>query len=147
LQAKYLIPISGKYASRGASPFQAEAKAAYSPAEMNRMGGRLRKWRYNPTMADHAIHISEEEAARDFAGLLARVRAGAEVVIESDARPVAIVRPASDEFRPRLLSESIALAKEHAEKLGYEPRMDPDFASDLEEIAKRRRPWNPPAWE
>lgn len=98
-------------------------------------------------MADHAIHISEEEAARDFAGVLARVREGAEVVIESDARPVAIVRPANDEFRPRLLSESIALARKHAEALGYEPRMDPDFAADLEEIAKNRRPWNPSAWE
>ena len=98
-------------------------------------------------MADHVIHISEEEAARDFAGVLERVRAGAEVVIESDARAVAIVRPAGDEFRPRLLSESIALAKKHAEELGYEPRMDPDFAADLEEIMKSRRPWNPPAWE
>ena len=62
-------------------------------------------------MADHVIHISKEEAARYFAGVLERVRAGAEVVIESDARAVAIVRPAGDEFRPRLLSESIALAK------------------------------------
>ena len=98
-------------------------------------------------MAEHVIHISEEEAARDFAGLMARVRAGAEVVIESDARAVAVVRPAGEEFRPRLLSESIALAKKHAEELGYEPRMDPDFAADLEEIIKSRRPWNPPAWE
>jgi antitoxin (DNA-binding transcriptional repressor) of toxin-antitoxin stability system len=98
-------------------------------------------------MADHVIHISEEEAARDFAGVLERVRAGAEVVIESDARAVAIVRPAGDEFRPRLLSESIALAKKHAEELGCEPRMDPDFAADLEEITKSRRPWKPPAWE
>lgn len=24
--------------------------------------------------------------------------------------------------------------------------MDPDFAADLEDIAKNRRPWNPPAW-
>jgi len=98
-------------------------------------------------MAERAIHISEEEAARDFAGVLARVRAGAEVIIESDARAVAVVRPVGDEFRPRLLSESIALAKRHAAELGYEPRMDPDFASDLEEIIKNRRPWNPPAWE
>jgi antitoxin (DNA-binding transcriptional repressor) of toxin-antitoxin stability system len=98
-------------------------------------------------MADHVIHISEEEAARDFAGLMARVRAGAEVVIESDARAVAIVRPAGNEFRPRLLSESIALARKHAEELGYEPRMDPEFAADLEEIINGRRPWNPPAWE
>ena len=93
------------------------------------------------------IHISESDAARDFHGLMAQVRAGAEVVIESDARDVAVVRPAGDEFRPRLLSESIALAKKHAEELGYEPRMDPEFAADLEEIIINRRPWNPPAWE
>lgn len=94
------------------------------------------------------IHISEAEAARDFAGLMARVRAGEEIVIESDdAHPVAVVRPAGEEFRPRLLSESIALAKKHAEELGYEPTMDPDFAADLEEIIRNRRPWNPPAWE
>ncbi len=93
------------------------------------------------------FHISEADAARDFPGLMARVRAGAEIIIESDARAVAIVRPAGDEFRPRLLSESIALAKKHAEELGYEPRMDPEFAADLEEIIKSRRPWNPPAWE
>ena len=103
--------------------------------------------RYDRAMADRVIHISEEEVARDFAGVMARVRAGAEVVIESDARAVAVMRPADDEFRPRLLSESIALAKKHAEELGYEPRMDPDFAADLEEIIRSRRPWNPPAWE
>ena len=93
------------------------------------------------------IHISEADAARDFAGLMARVREGAEVVIESDARAVAVLRPASGEFRPRLISESIALAKKHAEELGYEPRMDPDFAADVEEIIRNRKPWNPPAWE
>jgi antitoxin (DNA-binding transcriptional repressor) of toxin-antitoxin stability system len=92
------------------------------------------------------IHISEDEAVRDFAGLLARVRAGAEVVIESDARAVAVVRPAGDD-RPRLLSESIALARKHAQELGYEPRMDPEFAADLEEIIGNRKPWNPPARE
>ena len=99
------------------------------------------------TVADRVIHISEAEAARDFAGVLAWVRAGAEVVIESNARAVAVVRPADQEFRSRLLSESIALAKKHAEELGYEPRIDPDFAADLEEIIRSRRPWNPPAWE
>ena len=98
-------------------------------------------------MSMATVRISEAEAAGDFAGLMARVRAGAEVVIESDARAVAVVRPAGDEFRPRLLSESIALAKKHAEELGYEPRMDPEFAADLEEIVRNRKPWNPPAWE
>ena len=94
------------------------------------------------------IRISEAEAAGDFAGLMARVREGSEIVIESDARPVAVMRPAVGVgFRPRTLSESIALARKHALELGYEPRIDPDFASDLKTIVDNRKPWNPPAWE
>jgi antitoxin (DNA-binding transcriptional repressor) of toxin-antitoxin stability system len=93
------------------------------------------------------IRISEADAAGDFAGLMAGVRAGIEVVIESDTRTVAVVRPAGFEFRPRPLSESIALAKKHTEELGYEPRMDPEFAADLKEIIDSRSPSNPPAWE
>jgi antitoxin (DNA-binding transcriptional repressor) of toxin-antitoxin stability system len=100
---------------------------------------------YHRDMA--TIHISEAEAVRDFAGLLARVRLGVEVVIENDALAVAVVRPAGEPFRPRLLSDSIDLAKAHARKLGCEPRMDPQFAADLEEIVASRKPWNPPAWE
>ena len=46
-------------------------------------------------MADHTIHISEAEAAGDFGKLLERVRAGAEVVIESDKLPVAVFVPPS----------------------------------------------------
>jgi hypothetical protein len=41
---------------------------------------------YNQVMTKHVIHISDAEAASDFASLLAHVRAGAEVVIEHDAR-------------------------------------------------------------
>ena len=40
------------------------------------------------------IHISTEDAASDFAALLDRVRAGDEVVIEHDARHVAVLRAA-----------------------------------------------------
>ena len=61
-------------------------------------------------MAQEVIHISEIEAAKDFAGILSRVRAGAEVVIEADAKPIAVIIP----FRPRpgrLLSEAIAMAE------------------------------------
>ena len=98
-------------------------------------------------MTKEVIHISEAEAAHDFAMVIDRVRQGAEVIIERDAKPVAVVRAVADELRPRLLSESIALAKKHAQELGYEPRMDPEFAADLEEIIRNRKPWNPPAWE
>jgi antitoxin (DNA-binding transcriptional repressor) of toxin-antitoxin stability system len=45
-------------------------------------------------MGNRVIHISDAEAASDFASLLDRVRAGDEVVIEHDAHPVAVLRPA-----------------------------------------------------
>ena len=58
------------------------------------------------------IHMSEAEAAADFAGLLALVRAGTEVVIESEMHPPAVVRLATNRSG-RLLSESLALAEAH----------------------------------
>jgi antitoxin (DNA-binding transcriptional repressor) of toxin-antitoxin stability system len=100
-------------------------------------------------MAKNVIHISEAEAANDFAGLLALVRAGAEIIIEG-GDPIIVVRAGevrSEAVRSRLLSESIALAKAHEEETGKAPVLDPDFATDLEEIVKNRKPWNPPTWE
>jgi uncharacterized protein (DUF433 family) len=47
-----------------------------------------------PEMAKPVIHVSEEEAANNFAGILAHVRAGSEVIIEHNAQPVAVLRPA-----------------------------------------------------
>ena len=61
-------------------------------------------------MGTPAIRVSEAEAANDFPSLLARVRAGAEVVIERDAEAVAVIRPAAPPVR--LLSESLRLANE-----------------------------------
>lgn len=91
------------------------------------------------------IHISEADAARDLPGLLARVRAGAEIVIESDAHPAAVLRAA--EPPRRSIEECIALAKKHEEETGEAPVLDPDFAADVEEIIRNRKPWNPPAWD
>jgi len=98
-------------------------------------------------MADPVIHISEEEAVRDFASVLARVRAGAEVVIESEGSksPAAVIHlpvPAG-----RSISECIALARSHKEETGEPPVLDPDFAADVEEIIRNRKPWNPPKWD
>ena len=98
-------------------------------------------------MADRVLHISEEEAASDFASVLARVRAGVEVVIESEGGklPVAVIHlpvPAR-----RTISECIALAKKHEKETGESPVLDPDFADDVEEIIRNRKPWNPPAWD
>jgi prevent-host-death family protein len=92
------------------------------------------------------IHISEAEALADFATLLARVRAGEEIVIESNAQPVAVLKPIV-EPRGRPLSVSIALAEAHANEVGYEPVMDEGFAADLEEIIRNRKLRDPSVWD
>jgi antitoxin (DNA-binding transcriptional repressor) of toxin-antitoxin stability system len=96
-------------------------------------------------MAKHVIHISDKEAANDFPSLLDRVRNGAEIVIEHDARPVAVLH-AAEPVR-RTISECIALAKIHEEETGKAPVLDADFVEDVKEILSNRKPWNPPAWE
>ncbi len=75
------------------------------------------------------IHIPEAEAARNFAALMARVRAGTEVVIEGSESP-AVVWRAADDLPLRRLSESLRLAKEH----GSTVTLDGGFARDLEAV-------------
>lgn len=94
-------------------------------------------------MSMATIHISEADAARDFPGLMAHVRLGEEVVIESDARAVAVVRPAVPAGPGRLLSEVIAAAETRASSA----LLDGNFARDLEEVIDSHpEPLNPPSW-
>ena len=96
---------------------------------------------YNELMAKDVIHISEAEAASDFAALMARVRAGAEIVIENGKRPVAVLH-AAEPVR-RTISECIALLPEDSTAT-----IDPDFAKDVEAaVESHREPLNPPAWD
>ena len=94
-------------------------------------------------MAKEVIHISRTEAAEKFDSLLDRVREGAEVIIESNTRPVAVLR--SPENHPgRLLSESIALAEAH----GSTVTLDGDFGRDLAAIVdSHREPLKLPEWD
>ena len=46
-------------------------------------------------MSMATIHLSETDAVRDFAGLLAHVRVDAEVVIEDSTHPVAVLHTAA----------------------------------------------------
>jgi antitoxin (DNA-binding transcriptional repressor) of toxin-antitoxin stability system len=92
-------------------------------------------------MADHLIHISEAEAASDFASVLARVRAGAEIVIESGKLPVAVIHAPAPPRRS--ISECIALLSDDSTAV-----MDADFAKDVEAaIESHREPLDPPAWD
>jgi antitoxin (DNA-binding transcriptional repressor) of toxin-antitoxin stability system len=87
------------------------------------------------------IYISEAEAYRDFPSLLARVRAGAEVVIEDASSPPVVLRPAAEPSLRRL-SESLRLASAH----GSTVTLDGAFSRDLEVIVNSHQepledPW------
>jgi antitoxin (DNA-binding transcriptional repressor) of toxin-antitoxin stability system len=78
------------------------------------------------------VHISETELARDITGVLNRVQAGTEIVIERDAKPLAVLRPAPRGHRK--LSEIAASMSEKSSAV-----LDPDFASDVQSFIDRHR--------
>ncbi len=84
------------------------------------------------------VRISEIEAARDFANLLARVRSGEKFIIEADGKPVAIL----ESFYPvhRTIDETLALLRERTKERGHELIMDDDFAADVSERIRNRQP-------
>jgi antitoxin (DNA-binding transcriptional repressor) of toxin-antitoxin stability system len=96
-------------------------------------------------MAKNVIHVSDTDAATSLPKLLEQVREGAEIVIEHEAQPVAILHAA--EPKTRTISEAIALSKLHEEETGRAPTADPDFAEDLRNVMNDRKPRNLPAWE
>jgi antitoxin (DNA-binding transcriptional repressor) of toxin-antitoxin stability system len=100
---------------------------------------KRRKKRYDPGM--ELLHISEGDLAKDVRSILRRVETGAEVIVERDAQPVAVIRPA--EPVRRKISECIALLPADSTAT-----IDPDFAKDVEAaIAAHREPMEPPAWD
>jgi prevent-host-death family protein len=87
------------------------------------------------------VHMSEAELARDIASVLDRVQSGAEIVIERNAKPVAVLRPAR--LKRRKLSEIVASLSEQSTAT-----IDPDFAADVQTfIDRHREPLHPPEWD
>ena len=87
------------------------------------------------------LHISEGDLARDIRSILKRVETGAEVIIERDTQPVAVIR--APEPVHRKISECIVLMP--ADSTGT---IDADFAKDVEAaIAAHREALEPPAWD
>ena len=85
--------------------------------------------------------MTEAELARDLHAVLEKVRQGAEVVIEQNSHPVAVLRAA--EPRRRKLSEIVASLSEHSTAT-----VDPDFAADVQGfIDRHREPLNAPEWD
>ena len=87
------------------------------------------------------IHISDADLARDPRGVLAKVQAGAEIIVEENHRPVAVIR--APLRSGRRISEILADTTRRPEVT-----LDSDFGKDLEAvIARHREPWTPPRWE
>jgi antitoxin (DNA-binding transcriptional repressor) of toxin-antitoxin stability system len=76
-------------------------------------------------MGSNAIHMSEAELARDIHSMVDLVQAGAEVVVERDSQPVAVLRATDSAREPgnRKLLESAA---ELLAELPAEGRDNPD---------------------
>ena len=92
-------------------------------------------------MNKFVVRVSEAEAASDFGSLLARVSTGVEVVIEHEATPVAIVRPA--EAVTRTLGECIGLLS-----LDSNATVDEDFPDDVTAaVASHPESLTPPTWD
>jgi antitoxin (DNA-binding transcriptional repressor) of toxin-antitoxin stability system len=87
------------------------------------------------------LHISEADLARDVKSLLQRVQTGAEVIIEQNAQPIAVLRAAGPVRRR--ISECIALLPTDSTAT-----IDADFAKDVNAaIAAHREPLEPPDWD
>jgi antitoxin (DNA-binding transcriptional repressor) of toxin-antitoxin stability system len=89
--------------------------------------------------------MTEAEVAGDFAAVLLKVGHGEEVVVDRNGRSVAIIKPADQEALT--LSELIALAERREKERGYAITLDEDYAADVAQIVRERKPWAPRSWE
>ncbi|SRR5579871_5273970 len=88
------------------------------------------------------LHMTAAEVAGNFPDVLAKVREGAEVLVEHDHQPVAVIRSSKPMGRP--ISECIASARAS----GSNVTLDGEFAADVEDgIRSRQGEWNPPSWD
>ncbi len=85
--------------------------------------------------------MSDADVARNFSEVLAKVRQGAEVVVEHNNQPVAVLKPAVPPRRR--ISEVLARMSKTSSAT-----MDADFARDVQAaIDSHREPLAPPAWD
>ena len=87
------------------------------------------------------VHMSEAEIARDFAAVLAKVRAGTEVIVDDGYRRIASITPVGEPGRP--IDECIAILISR----GSDATLDDAYAADLESIIAERKPLDTSAWE
>jgi hypothetical protein len=64
----------------------------------------------------------------------------------SEAEVAGDVAGASSE-KTRTLAELIELARRREEERGFSIRLDDDYAADIEQVVRERKPWTPRSWE
>jgi hypothetical protein len=79
------------------------------------------------------VRMTEAEVTNSFGAVLEKLQQGAEIVVEQDHRPVAIIRPPRRSGRP--ISACIASAKPSGSKV----TLDGGFAADEEEGIRSRQ--------
>jgi antitoxin (DNA-binding transcriptional repressor) of toxin-antitoxin stability system len=103
----------------------------------------LRETTYDPTYNQSVavLRISEADLARDVRTVLDRVQSGAEVIVERNSQPVAVLRAA--EPRRRKLSEIAAALPEDSTAA-----IDPNFEKDVQEfVDSHREALDSSAWD
>jgi antitoxin (DNA-binding transcriptional repressor) of toxin-antitoxin stability system len=85
--------------------------------------------------------MTEADLVRNIAAVMDRVQSGEEIIIERNARPLAVPRAATP--RRRKLSEIMNALPENSAAI-----LDADFAVDVQSfIDSHREPLNPPEWD
>lgn len=87
------------------------------------------------------VRMTDAEVANNFAAVLEKLKHGAEVLVEHDQRPVAVISPIRGPGRP--IDECIALAKAH----GSGAKLDDEYADVLEEVIANGLPLDASVWD
>lgn len=88
------------------------------------------------------LHMTEAELVKNITTVLAKVREGAEIVVEQDHQTIAFIQPSQPSGR--LLPDILREAKQRNSTI----TLDDGFGKDLEEIiASNQQSWNPPSWD
>ena len=92
------------------------------------------------------LKLTDTQLGCDLHGCLDKVRQGAEVIVEENSRPVALIT--SPVRAGRSLSECIALAKAEQRKFAQPPVPDLEFAADVRAaVSAHDTPLEPTAWD
>lgn len=79
------------------------------------------------------VHISEEEAAKDFGALMERARKGERIQVERPGRPGVLIASENAVVKQRTIAEALEILRLREESHGLAVP-DSDFAADMEEI-------------